>query len=222
MKIDHAGNLAYAARFEYFTALRAIAIALFLLLVGSIALNLWEFRRPPVLMVIRVDDAGRAEAIRYKNNEYTPREAEIVSGLNEWAIDRFRLIKPVLDTNFKSNYYFLDSRLARELTGGDADVVAHVQAGKMPEQDVQINSIRFRSFETRKDLDGTVGTGECVIDMYKSYNVTGQAREHWLLTLKYKVNPMAAAERSHHDSSFQLANPLGLTITWFHEDRELS
>jgi type IV secretion system protein VirB5 len=220
--MDHAGNAAYTARFEYFTALRAIAIAFFLLFVASAALNIWQARRPPFVMVTRVDDAGRAQAITYKSSEYTPREAEIVSGLNQWAIDRFRLIKPVLDTNFKTNYYFLDSRLARELTGSDADVVASVAAGKMPEQDVQINSIRFRSFETRKDPDGTVGMGECVIDMYKSYNVTGQAREHWLLTLKYKVNPTAAAERSHRDPAFQLANPLGVTITWFHEDRELN
>jgi type IV secretion system protein VirB5 len=219
---DHTGNAAYAARFEYFKALRALAIAFFLLFVASAALNLWQMRRPPFVMVTRVDDAGRAQAITYRSNEYTPREAEIVAGLNEWAIDRFRLIKAVIDTNFKANYFFLDSRLARELTGGDADVVASVAAGKMPEQDVQVNSIRFRSFETRKDLDGTVGSGECVIDMYKTYNVTGQAREHWLLTLKYKVNPTAAAERSRRDPSFQLANPLGLTITWFHEDRELN
>ena len=222
MTTDHTGNAAYAARFEYVTALRAIAITFFLLFAASAALNLWQMRRPPFVMVTRVDDAGRAQAITYRSNEYTPREAEIVSGLNEWAIDRFRLIKAVVDTNFKANYYFLDSRLTRELTGGDADVVASVTAGKMPEQDVQINSIRFRSFETKKDLHGVVGSGECVIDMYKTYNVTGQTREHWLLTLRYLVNPTAAAERSHRDPAFQLVNPLGLTITWFHEDRELN
>jgi type IV secretion system protein VirB5 len=211
--------MAYAATFEYFNGLRVAALASFLLLLGSLSVNLWLFRRPPYVMVVRVDEAGRAEAIRYKTTDYTPREAEIVCGLNTWAIDRFRLLKSVIDTNFKSNYYFLDSRLARELAVNDAEVVANVQAGKALEQDVQINGIRFRSFETRKDLDGTVGSGECVVDMYKSYSVASQAREHWVLTLKYKVNPTAAAERARRDPAFQLANPLGLTITWFHEDR---
>lgn len=218
-KTDLTGNVAYAATFEYFIGLRIAALAFFLLLLGSLGVNLWQFQRPPYVMVVRVDEAGRAEAIRYRNADYTPREAEIVSGLNTWALDRFRLIKSVIDTNFKGNYYFLDSRLTRELIVNDAEVVANVQAGKAVEQDVQINGIRFRSFETRKDLDGTVGTGECVIDLYKSYNLTGQVREHWLVTLKYKVNPTAAAERARRDPAFQLANPLGLTITWFHEDR---
>jgi type IV secretory pathway TrbF-like protein len=81
------------------------------------ALNIWQYQRPPAVIVIRVDDAGRAEAIRYKTGEYTPREAEIVSRLNEWAIDRFRLLKSVIDQDFKKNYLFLESRLARELMG---------------------------------------------------------------------------------------------------------
>jgi len=216
-KIDHAGNVAYAATFEYFTALRVTAVASVLLLLTSLAVNLWQFRRPPVMMVVRVDEAGRAEAIRYKTAEYTPREAEIVSRLNEWAIYRFRLLKAAVTDNFKKNYFFLDSKLARGLLANDADVVAKIQAGTMAEQDVQINGITFRSFEVRKDPDGTAGTGECVIDMYKSYS--GQPREHWQLTAKYKVNPAAAAQRSLSDPAFQLANPLGVTVIWFHEDR---
>ena len=173
---DIAGNVAYAAAFQYSVALRIAVCVLFTLLAASVSTNVMQWRRPPTVLVVRVDEAGRAEAIRYRNTDYTPREAEIVSGLNTWAIDRFRLMKSVIDTNFKSNYYFLDSRLARELTVNDAEVVANVQAGKALEQDVQINGIRFRAFETRKDLDGTVGTGECVIDMYKSYSVASQAR----------------------------------------------
>jgi type IV secretion system protein VirB5 len=221
-RTDHVGNAAHAARFEFFAVWRRMAIAFLLLFAASAATNVWQSRRPPVLMVVRVDEAGRSEAIRYRNNDYTPKEAEIVAGLNTWAIDRFRLIKTVIDTNFKANYYFLDSRLARELTTSDADVVASVQAAKIPEQDVQINSITFDFIDTTKLPDGTVGAGQCKIDMYKFSSASPQAREHWLLTLRYKVNPLAAAERSGRDPAFQLANPLGLTITWFHEDRAQS
>jgi hypothetical protein len=217
-KTDHAGNAAYSAGFQYTGALQVIATAFFLLFLASAGLNFWQYHRPPTVMVIRVDDAGRAEPIRYRSGEYTPREAEIVSRLNEWAIDRFRLLKSVIDQDFKKNYFFLESRLARELMATDADVVTKIEASSMAEQDVKINGITFRSFEVRKDPDGTVGAGECVIDFYKIYNVTGQGREHWQITLKYKVNPSAAAERSRKDPAFQLANPLGVTIVWFHED----
>jgi type IV secretion system protein VirB5 len=220
MNIDHTGNAAYAARFEYFSALRVAAVAFGALLVPSVALNLVLFRKPPVLMVVRVDDAGRAQALTYRGNDYTPREAEIVAALNQWALSRFRLTKPVLDTDFKANYYFLDARLARELAAGDADVVAKIDQGTLPEQDVRINSIRFRSFDAKKEADGTAGTGECVIDMSKSVGTNGPVvPEHWVLTLRYRVNPTAAAMRARQDVNFQLVNPLGVTITWFHEDR---
>ena len=217
-KIDHSGNAAYAARFQYFGAVGVIAAAFFILFVASASLNLWQYRRPPFVMITRVDDAGRAEPIRFKSGEYTPREAEIVSRLNEWAICRFRLLKPVIDQDFKKNYYFLEARLARELMATDADVITKIQAGSMAEQDVEIKGITFRSFEVRKDPDGTVGAGECVIDFYKVYNLSSQGREHWEITLKYKVNPTAAAIRSQKDPAFQLVNPLGVTIVWFHED----
>ncbi len=217
---DPVGEAARAARLEYFTVLRGIAIVLFLLFVASAALNLWQMRRPPFVMITRVDDAGRAQAITYRSGDYTPREAEIRSALNQWAIARFRLLKPTLD-NFKSNYFWMDSGLTRQLTPGDADVVASVTAGKIAEQDVQVNSIQFRAFDTKKEADGTVSAGECVIDMNKLYNLIGPTREHWVLTLRYKVNPTAAAERSRRDPAFQLANPLGVMITWFHEDRAL-
>jgi hypothetical protein len=217
-KVDHAGNAAYSAGFRYTGALQVISIAFFLLFFASAGLNFWQYHRPPTVIVIRVDDAGRAEPLRYRSGQYTPREAEIVSRLNEWAIYRFRLLKAVIDPDFKKNYYFLDSRLARELMATDADVVSKIQTSTLAEQDVEIKGITFRSFEMRKDPDGTVGAGECVIDFYKVYNVTGQGREHWQITLKYKVNPTAAAMRSQKDPTFQLSNPLGVTVTWFHED----
>jgi hypothetical protein len=73
--------------------------------------------------------------------------------------------------------------------------------------------------------DGTVGSVEIVIDMFKIYNATGPgAREHWVLTLKYKVNPTLAAKTIHDRAylfAYQMANPLGVVITWFHEDKAL-
>ena len=217
-KLDQAGNAAYSAGFRYTSAWQIIGTAFFLLFVGAAGLNFWQYHRPPTVIVIRVDDAGRAEPIRYGTGQYTPRESEVVSRLNEWAIDRFRLLKAVIDQNFKKNYYFLESRLARELMATDADVVTKIETGSMAEQDIEVKGITFRSFEVRKDPDGTVGAGECVIDFYKIYNVTGQGREHWQITAKYRVNPTAAAERAKKDPAFQLANPLGVTIVWFHED----
>ena len=79
--------------------------------------------------MVRVDDAGRADVIRYRSNDYTPREAEIRSALNNWTIDRYRLLKAVVTTQFGRNYYFLDQRLTQELMSDDAQLVAKIVAG---------------------------------------------------------------------------------------------
>jgi hypothetical protein len=43
-----------------------------------------------------------------------------------------------------------------------------------------------------------------------------------MLTLKYKVNPTLASRTIRDPNylyAYQMANPLGVTITWFHEDK---
>jgi hypothetical protein len=219
---DHSGDLVYAANFKYTTAITIGLVATFTLMVASLGVNLWLFRRPAQISVIRINQLSTAQALVYQSNDYTPQEGEVRRALNEWAIDRYRLLRPVLK-DFQRNYFFLESPMAKTLGTTDADIVAKVQAGSIGEQDVLINNITFRSFDKNKLLDGTVGSGECMIDMYKIYNALGpQAREHWVLTLKYRVNPTLASRTIRDPNyllAYQLANPLGVTITWFHEDR---
>jgi hypothetical protein len=220
--IDHTGDLVYAAHFKYMTAISIVAAVSFTLMVASFAANIWLVRRPAQVSVIRIDKIATAQALVYQSNDYTPQEGEIRSAVNEWATDRYRLLLPVLK-DFQRNYFFLDTVLANKLNVNDADVVAKVQAGSMGEQDVLISNVTFRSFDKNKLADGTVGSGECVIDMFKIYNAMGpQAREHWMLTLKYKVNPTLASRTIRDPNylyAYQMANPLGVTITWFHEDK---
>jgi hypothetical protein len=217
MTIDHSGNAEYAAHFEQTSWLRVIAIVCFVMLLASLSVNLWQWRQPPRVYGFRVDEVGRAQAIPLNGTNYTPREVEIVSALTQWATDRFRLIKPFIPVNFKQNYFFLDERLAKPLAVSDPEIVAKIQAGTLGEQDVKVNGVSFRAFDAIHRPDGTVGSGEAVIDMYKIYNTTGPfAKEHWLLTARYEVNPAAAAQQ---DQAYQVANPLGVRIVWFHEDK---
>lgn len=219
---DHTGDMVYAANFKYQTAISIVAAVSFTLMAASLATNVWLMRRPAQVSVVRIDEVARAQALVYQSNDYTPQEGEVRSALNEWAIDRYRLLRPVLK-DFQRNYFFMESAMARSLGTTDADVVAKVQAGSIGEQDVLVNNITFRSFDKSKLADGTVGSGECAIDMFKIYNAMGpQAREHWILTLKYKINPTLAVRTIRDPNylfAYQMANPLGVTITWFHEDR---
>jgi hypothetical protein len=221
---DHSGELIYAANFKHMTALSIGLVVTTLLMTASLAVNIWLFKRPPQVAVIRINQLSTAQALVYQSNDYTPQEGEIRSALNDWAVSRFRLLQSVLK-DFPRNYYFLDGSLSKTLRVTDADVTSRVQAGSIGEQDVQINNISFRAFDKTKLADGTVGSGEVVIDMFKIYNAMGPgAREHWVLTLKYKVNPSLAAKTIHDPAylfAYQMANPLGVQITWFHEDKAL-
>jgi len=217
---DSVGVAAKAARTEF---LRAYQIALTLcafLLTGSIAANVYQFSRPPAVFGYRVDDQGRIMPLRVKDDKtFTVREAEVQTSLRRWVIDRFRLVRPLIATNFPENYFFLDDRLVRHLTPTDADVIAKIQQGALPEQDIEIKGITFRDFQTRHDPDGSIGTGEVVVEFYKLYDTTGpDARQRFEITLKYKVNPLQAEARG---PEAQLANGMGVIITYFHEDQIL-
>jgi type IV secretion system protein VirB5 len=217
---DLDAGIAYAANFRYYKALKIGVSALLAGLLCSVASNVWQSRRPPTVLVVRVDDAGRAEAIHYNSASYTPREAEIKSRLNDWAIDRFRLRKDIVGDAFKRNYYYLNSTLARRLMDRDAPTIAKVMSGSGDEQDVIINSIQFTDFDNRKLSGGVVGSGEARIDLSKIINPTGtEEKQHWVVTVQYEVNPEYAATRSISDPRYQTLNPLGVTITSFHEDR---
>jgi type IV secretion system protein VirB5 len=217
---DLDASIAYAANFRYYSTLKISASALLAGLLLSVAGNVWQGQRAPTVLVVRVDEAGGAEAIRYNAANYTPREAEIKSRLNDWAIDRYRLRKDIVGDSFKRNYYYLNQTVATRLMEKDAPAIAKVMSGSVDEQDVVINSIQFTDFDTRKLPGGIVGTGEARIDMSKIINPTGtQEKQHFVITVKYEVNPEYAATRSIQDPRFQTLNPLGVTITSFHEDR---
>lgn len=217
---DPVGNAAYTAQFRHYRTLQFGGLIVSVALVASVAANLWLAHRPPVVIVVRVDGAGHAMAERYSAPHYTPREAEIRARLNEWAIYRYRLMKAVASEKFKLNYDYLSASLAQQWMQQDAPRVAKILAGNEPEQDVLIDNIQFTALDTRPKIDGAVAGGEAVIDLTKIIQPAGESeRQHWTVTVRYEVDPVEAAKRGESDPQFQNLNPLGVTITWFHEDR---
>jgi type IV secretion system protein VirB5 len=220
LSVDVTGNVAYAAQFRHQRTLQLGAAALVVALLASLVMNLWLVRRPPLVLVVRVDELGRAETVRYDALHYTPRESEIRARLNEWATYRYRLLKAVASSKFQLNYDYLSASLAQRLMPQDAPRLAKILAGNEPEQDIAIDNIQFTAIETRKLPDGAVASGEAIIDLIKIVDPGGRnERQRWTVTLRYEVDPVQAAQRGESDPQFQVLNPLGVTITWFHEDR---
>jgi type IV secretion system protein VirB5 len=64
------------------------------------------------------------------------------------------------------------------------------------------------------------GTALVAIDKFYSPQNTREPRtEHWLLSVTYYLNPKQVSDQARVFPQFETINPLGLTITEFHENR---
>ena len=64
------------------------------------------------------------------------------------------------------------------------------------------------------------GTALVAIDRVYSPDHSHQPRtEHWMLSVTYYLNPKQVSDQAKIFPQFETINPLGLTITEFHENR---
>ena len=64
------------------------------------------------LLVIRIDDLGRAEAINYHNLEYKPQDAEAKYFLSQFCALYYRRNRYTIQNDFSKALYFLDGKFA--------------------------------------------------------------------------------------------------------------
>jgi type IV secretion system protein VirB5 len=55
--------------------------------------------------------------------------------------------------------------------------------------------------------------------LYSARNSREPRREHWVLSVTYYLNPKQVSDQAKIFPQFETINPLGLTITEFHENR---
>lgn len=64
------------------------------------------------------------------------------------------------------------------------------------------------------------GTALVNIDkLYAAGNSREPRTEHWLLSVTYYLNPKQVSDQARVFPQFETINPLGMTITEFHENR---
>lgn len=221
---DQIGNEVYASHYAERKAYRFILACGTVLLCGSMWLN-WNLgRRPVVNRYIRIDEMGRAQAIQYSDLNYTPREGEIRTYLTDWANYRYTINRDTITTKYPLNYYFLSQPLASQLMGEDNHdhLSSQVVAGQIEQSDVQVRDVTITSMAVQKFQGANLarGTALVAIDRLYSPDHSHQPRtEHWMLSVTYNLNPAQVSEQAKIFPQFETINPLGLTITEFHENR---
>jgi type IV secretion system protein VirB5 len=221
---DQIGNEVYASHYAERKAYRLILTCGTVLLCGSMWLNLSLARRPLVNRYIRIDDMGRAQAIQYSDLNYSPREGEIRTYLTDWANYRYTISRDTIVKKYPLNYYFLSGNLASQLMTDDNQnhLVSQVVGGQIEQSDVEVKNVTITSM-SQETIQGAVlarGTALLALDKLYSPSHSREPRtEHWMLSLTYYLNPKQVSDQAKIYPQYEFINPLGLTITEFHENR---
>lgn len=221
---DQIGNEVYASHYAERKAYRFILACGTVMLLGSLGMNLSLAHRPIANRYIRIDEMGRAQAIQYSDLNYSPREGEVRTYLTDWANYRYTVNRDVIAKKYPLNYYFLAQALASKLMGEDNTnhLASQVTAGQIESSDVQVQNVTITSM-SEEMVQGTRtarGTALMTLDKFYSAQNSHESRtEHWLLSITYYLNPKQVSDQSRVFPQYEFINPLGLTITEFHENR---
>ena len=221
---DQIGNEVYASHYAERKAYRFIIGCGAVLLCGSMWVNLSLAHRPVTNRYIRIDEMGRAQAIQYTDLNYSPREGEVRTYLTDWANYRFTINRDVIAKKYPLNYYFLSQSMATNLMASDNQnhLVSQVSGGQAEASDVQVRNVTITSMSEEMVQGVRVSRGTALITLDKLYSEqhSHQPRtEHWLLSATYYLNPKQVSDQAKIFPQYEFINPLGLTITEFHENR---
>ena len=221
---DEIGNEVYASHYAERKAYRFVIGCGTVILLASLGMNFSLAHRPIANRYIRIDEMGRAQAIAYSDLNYSPREGEVRTYLTDWANYRYTINRETIATKYPLNYYFLSQNLASQLMTDDnqSHLVSQVVGGQTEQSDVEVKNVTITSM-SQETVQGAViarGTALVTIDkLYSPRNSREPRKEHWILSITYYLNPKQVSDQAKVFPQFETINPLGLTITEFHENR---
>ena len=183
-------------------------IAVTLVLLDLRTIRTFENFRP---LVIRIDDLGRAEAVNYHHFEYKPQDAEAKYFLSEFTKLYYRRNRYTIQDDFSKALYFLDGKLANGILDAyrkDDLVRKFLTNTAAPEIDVDVKKVALEELATPPY--------RARVDFYLVYYSPADHSE--LKRDLYTANFVFVFQARVPNELIPI-NPLGLTISYFHEDQ---
>jgi type IV secretion system protein VirB5 len=167
---------------------------------------------------------GRAQAIAYSDLNYSPREGEVRTYLTDWANYRYTISRDTVAKKYPLNYYFLSQTLASQLMTDDNanHFASQVVGGQIEQSDVEVRNVTITSMSEETVQGARIARGTALITLdrlYSPHNSREPRTEHWAMTVTYYLNPKQVSDQAKIFPQFETINPLGLTVTEFHENR---
>lgn len=224
MLVDEVGNEIYSSHYAERKLSRFIIGTQSVLLLGSFGLIFSLAHRPIANRYIRIDEMGRAQAIQYTDLNYSPREGEVRTYLTDWANYRYTVNRETIAKKYPLNYYFLSQSLSSRLMNEDNanHLVSQVIAGQIEQSEVEVRNVTITSMAEETVAGARMSRGTALVNIDRLYSPTNSHEprtEHWLLSVTYYLDPKQVNEEARIFPQFETINPLGMTITEFHENR---
>ncbi len=224
MLFDEVGNEIYSSHYAERKLSRFIIGTQSVLLLGAFGLIFSLAHRPIANRYIRIDEMGRAQAIQYTDLNYSPREGEVRTYLTDWANYRYTINRETIAKKYPLNYYFLSQSLSSRLMNEDNanHLVSQVIAGQIEQSEVEVRNVTITSMAEEMVTGARMSRGTALVNVDRLYSPTNSHEprtEHWLLSVTYYLDPRQVNEEARIFPQFETINPLGMTITEFHENR---
>jgi type IV secretion system protein VirB5 len=87
---------------------------------------------------------------------------------------------------------------------------------------VEVKNVTITTMSEETVQGATIARGTALVTIDKLYSARNSHEprtEHWLLSVTYYLNPKQVSDQARVFPQFETINPLGLTITEFHENR---
>ena len=221
---DEIANEKYVGFYAERKLSRIVMAAGSILLAGSFGVIVSLAHRPVQNRYIRIDEMGKATAIQYSDLAYSPREGEVRTYLTDWANYRYTISRETISKKYPMNYYFLSTQLANQYMGEDnaAHLVSQVLANQVEQSDVEVDGVTITAMSQEMVKEASIARGTALINLTRIYaprNSRQPRKEHWVVSVTYYLNPAQVSLAAQTFPQFETINPLGLTITEFHENR---
>ncbi|MBB5342026.1 VirB8/TrbF family protein [Tunturiibacter gelidoferens] len=221
---DEIANEVYASHYAERKMSRFVIVTMSVLLLGSFGAMVSLAHKPIQNRYIRIDEMGRAQAIQYTDLNYSPREGEVRTYLTDWANYRFTINRETITKKYPLNYFFFSQQLSTQLMSDDNrnHFVSQVMAGQIEQSDVEVRNVTITSMSEEQIQGVRMSKGTALVNIDKLYSVRNSHEprtEHWMLSVTYYLNPKQVSDQSRVFPQFETINPLGMTITEFHENR---
>lgn len=192
--------------------LRIAVLCLSLVSVGAIVLSFRTYAtfqnvKP---LVVRINDVGRAEVVRYNTLDYVPREPELKYFLTQFVHDYYSRNRATVRDDFSRSLYFLERQLAEArmdqnrktkeietfLVGSGVEIEVEVR-------NIVIHDLRSQPYRATVDYSKIYFTGP---------SRTESRRERFVGSFVFTIRDVVS-------NNLIPVNPLGIRINYFREDQ---